>query len=63
MLIVLKEKSELYYKNYTEMLRDIEEREKDYIKKITALKEWKSNANVTLQQMYTRLKFSVNLDK
>jgi len=45
------------------MLRDIEEREKDYIKKITALKEWKSNANVTLQQMYTRLKFSVNLDK
>jgi hypothetical protein len=35
LLNVLKDKSELYYKNYTEVLKDIEEREKDFVKKIS----------------------------
>jgi hypothetical protein len=43
-------------------LKDIEEREKDFVKKISYLKEWKANANVTMQQLYSRLKFSVPAD-
>jgi len=63
LLNIYKNESELYKKNYNEILKDIHEKEKDYVRKISSLKEWKANANVTLQQLYSRLKYSVNVEK